>query len=68
MTFYGIFDSCAAPIRRKLRASVAPALRERIDGLSARILIGRGASAAGFGSARRFRTPAGRRGECRFPR
>lgn len=38
-----------APVRRKLRASFAPAVRERIDGLSARILIGRGASAAVLG-------------------
>jgi len=38
-----------APIRRKLRASFAPALRDRIDGLSARILIGRSASAAVLG-------------------
>jgi predicted DNA-binding transcriptional regulator YafY len=38
-----------APIRRKLRASFAPALRDRIDGLSARILIGRVASPAVLG-------------------
>jgi predicted DNA-binding transcriptional regulator YafY len=31
-------------IRRKLRASFAPAMRGRIDGLSARIHVGRGAS------------------------
>lgn len=39
-----------APIRRKLRASFAPALRDRIDGLRSRILIGRGASPAVLGS------------------
>lgn len=32
-------------VRRKLTASFAPALRDRIDGLRSRILIGRGASA-----------------------
>ena len=31
-------------IRRKLRASFSPAMRERIDGLSARIHVGRNAS------------------------
>jgi predicted DNA-binding transcriptional regulator YafY len=37
------------PIRRKLRASFAPALRDRIDGLRSRILVGRGASAQVLG-------------------
>lgn len=38
-----------APVRRKLAASFAPALRERIEGLRKRILVGRGASAAVLG-------------------
>lgn len=37
------------PIRRKLRASFSPALKDRIDGLRARILVGRAASAAVLG-------------------
>lgn len=39
-----------APIRRKLAASFAPALRERIDSLTQRIRIGAGASAHVLGS------------------
>ncbi len=35
-----------APIRRKFAASFSPALRDRIDGLRARILVGFSASAA----------------------
>jgi predicted DNA-binding transcriptional regulator YafY len=39
-----------APVRRKLAASFAPALRDRIAGLRRRILIGRSASPPVIGS------------------
>jgi predicted DNA-binding transcriptional regulator YafY len=52
-----------APVRRKLAASFSPEMRRRIEGLKARILIGRGASAPVIGG---FRPPEPRIGAALF--